>query len=486
MARPRKTDTPDLKVPCDLTTGAIERLVCPPGRVQAFLRDAKGNGLRVRVTPKGKKSYVFEQSLRNTTIRKTIGTVSAWTIDEARAEAKRLSLLRDGGIDPRELERQRAAADAAEKAERMARAAAQAQEEAAASVTVRDAWTRYLSEGRPKRRAAWKPRYLADMVKMTVPGGEKRKRGNGRTLPGTLYPLMGLPLRGVNEDVLAAWFIDQSKRSAHQATRALMMFRGFLRWCAARPEYRNLVNRDAGKAPAILERLPAAERRTDALELAQVAGWWSAAAQLPNSVASAYLRALLLTGARREEMAALTWDELDLRWKKLTIADKVGDTRTLPLTPYLAAMLARLPRQKQQDGTASPYVFASSSKAGRIADPRRNFERANKEAGIGYLTIHGLRRSYALLGEAAGAPAGAIAQAMGHRPSAVHEGYKPRSVDALRPFLERVEAFILETVGEQFDPAVAPQSLILVGGIEAKKAADNRFRPRQDGTRRLS
>jgi integrase len=250
-----------------------------------------------------------------------------------------------------------------------------------------------------------------------------------------------------------------------------MMFRGFLRWCAARPEYRNLVNRDAGKAPAILESLPAVEKRTDALELAQVAGWWAAVEQLPNPAASVYLRALVLTGARREEMAALTWDAIDFRWKKLTIADKVGDTRTLPLTPYLAAMLARLPRQKMQDGAANPFVFASASKTGRLADPRSNLERANREAGIAHLTIHGLRRSYALLGEAAGAPAGAIAQAMGHRPSAVHERYKPRSLDALRPYLERVEAFILETASVAVDPAAAPQGLQVVGGTKANNKA---------------
>lgn len=37
------------------------------------------------------------------------------------------------------------------------------------------------------------------------------------------------------------------------------------------------------------------------------------------------------------------------------------------------------------------------------------------DAGITTLTIHGLRRSFSLLGEAAGAPAGAVAQVMGHK-----------------------------------------------------------------------
>ncbi|MDZ4214811.1 MAG: Arm DNA-binding domain-containing protein, partial [Rhodocyclaceae bacterium] len=126
MARPRKTEAPDLARPVNITVGAIERLACPPGRAQAFMRDASGNGLRVRVTPTGSKAFVFEQSLKNRTIRRTIGSVDAWTIDAARAEAKRLSLLLDVGTDPRELEREQAEAKAAAAAEKAAQGAAAA------------------------------------------------------------------------------------------------------------------------------------------------------------------------------------------------------------------------------------------------------------------------------------------------------------------------------------------------------------------------
>ena len=54
-----------------------------------------------------------------------------------------------------------------------------------------------------------------------------------------------------------------------------MMFRGFMRWCSAKPEYRALIDRDAGKAAAIVEALPGNTRRTDALEAVQVPGWWT-------------------------------------------------------------------------------------------------------------------------------------------------------------------------------------------------------------------
>jgi hypothetical protein len=48
MARPKKTDTPDLTERVNLTAGAIERLVCPVGKQQAFMRDTEAPGLRVR------------------------------------------------------------------------------------------------------------------------------------------------------------------------------------------------------------------------------------------------------------------------------------------------------------------------------------------------------------------------------------------------------------------------------------------------------
>ncbi len=163
-----------------------------------------------------------------------------------------------------------------------------------------------------------------------------------------------------------------------------------------------------------------------------------------NRTASAYLCALLLTGARREELAGLTWSNLDFQWRKLTIADKVDDTRTIPLTPYLAQLLASLPRRNE-------FVFARTGKAGHIADARASHAKALQSASIKGLTIHGLRRSFSLLGEAAGAPAGAIAQVMGHKPSATAEGYRPRSVDALRPFLEQIETHILGVAGVEFD-----------------------------------
>ena len=61
MARPKKTDTPDTAQAVELTAGLIERLTCRTDiKAQAFLRDTKAPGLRVRVTNTGLKAFVFE------------------------------------------------------------------------------------------------------------------------------------------------------------------------------------------------------------------------------------------------------------------------------------------------------------------------------------------------------------------------------------------------------------------------------------------
>ena len=445
MARPRKTDAPDLSERVNLTAGTIERLTCPDGKQQAFMRDSEAPGLRVRVTAAGAKSFVYEAKLNRQTIRRTIGDVKLWSIEQARTEARRLAVVLDNGQDPRELERQQQAERGAAKAAATAKA-----------LTVGEVWAPYLKNGRPKRRDAWKPRYRADLEAMAAPGGEPKKRGQGLTRPGPLYPLLALPLAGVNEDTLKSWYDREALAGKHQAARALMMFRGFLRWCSGREEYRSLTDREAGRSAAILENLPANTRRTDVLESAQMRGWWAEVEQLSNRTASVYLRALLLTGARREELAALTWDSVDFQWRKLTLADKVETTRTIPLTPYLAQLLATLPRVNQ-------FVFASSGKTGRIVDVRASHERVLRAVGIQHLTFHGLRRANKQRGRSV-APHGAVDQIQGHKPSGTADGYAILPIDDLRPFAELIETHILTLAGVQFDAQAEPGKLRVVAG----------------------
>ncbi len=432
MARPSKNALIDFSVSHDLTHGLLDRAVCPPDKSFVLIKDLEKKGLRLRVTAAGGKHWQFETRVKGKLFTRALGEWPTISIADARGEAHRLRGLTEQGVDPRLVE--------AEKAAQLAKTVQQEVEQATAlSILVGDVWTLYLVQGKPKRKDGWKPRYLADLRSMSSPGGVKKKRGAGLTKPGPLFPLMSRPLASVDEDVLQGWYEKESLRGRHQAARALMMFRGFLRWCSGRPEYRRIVNRDAGRSAAILENLPPNTHRTDVLGAAQVAPWWFAAEQLPNRTAARYLQALLLTGVRKEAVAALKWADVDFRWQKVTFADKVGKPKTLPLTPYLAKLLSAQPKVNE-------YIFASTGQSGHIVDARVSLAKILAKAEIGYLTPHGLRRAYKQRGRSV-APHGAVDQMQLHQPSGTADGYAILPLDDLRPFAITIESHILKLAG---------------------------------------
>jgi len=423
------------------TEPRVEAFTCEPGKNQSFIWDADTKGLCVRVTAAGAKSYVFESRLNGRTVRITIGGVDAWPLQKVRGEARRLQTLIDEGTDPRQV-----------RADKAAEQEARRQEAKRVCLTLGDVWPVYIKA----RKAKWSALHLRDHLRMSQAGGEVKKRGKGLTEPGPLHALMSAKLSALTDERIKEWLRVES---AQRPTRVALAFRqlvAFCNWAEEERDYRGMIPAGAVTAKSVRDDVPKMESKEgDCMQREQLALWFGAVRQLSSPVQSAYLQSLLLTGARREELAALTWANVDFQWRKLTIADKVETTRTIPLSPYMAHMLATLPR-------VGLYVFASTGKAGRITDTRNSHAKALQSAAIEGLTIHGLRRSFSLLGEAAGAPAGAIAQVMGHKPSATAEGYRPRSIDALRPFLEQIEAHILSLAGVQFDAKAAPGALRVV------------------------
>ena len=447
MARPRKTEPLNLTQPIDLTAGAIERLTCPPGKQQAFLRDSKAPGLRVRVTAAGTKSYVFEAKLNRQTIRRTLGDVRAWSIEQARAEANRLRVTLDAGDDPRELERQREADKARAKAEAEARRR-QAEREA---VTVGEAWAVYLAERQPR----WRERTYLDHVKLAQPGGQPRARmPRVLTVPGPLAELMPLQLREVTPERVEAWAAREAATRPARLRLSLRVLKAFLRWCATHPDYKASADADAASSKRARETAGRMQVKADVLQREQLATWFEHVRQIQNPVISAYLQCLLLTGARRQELATLRWDDVNFKWKGIALADKVEAGRQVPLTPYVEQLLMSLPRRNE-------WVFSSpSSQTGRMMEPSIAHRQACAAAGIEGLTLHGLRRSFGTLTEWLEVPAGVVAQIQGHKPSATAEKhYRVRPLDLLRVHHERIEAWILEQAGIDFTPQARPGKL---------------------------
>ena len=402
------------------------------------------------ITAAGSKSYIFQTELHGKTIRMTIGDPRTWGIGKAQGEAARLKVMTDQGIDPRQVI---ADAIAAKDAEAAALTAQQARE----SVTVAEAWQVYVAErsasmkdGKPE----WGEKHKAHHSYFVQAGGVKRKRGtrtgeSSKTRPGVLVPLMTMRLADVDAKVIAAWLDKESKQAPTTAAQAFRALRAFLTWCAKHETYSAAVQAGACQSDDVKKRVPTPQtKENDSLRRAQIKPWFEAVQKIGNPVIAAYLQGLLLTGARRNELAALCWADVDFQWKSLTIRDKVEGERTIPLPPYLEHLISALPRRNE-------FVFSSPTAAsGRLEEPRIQHVKALAAAALPALSLHGLRRSFGTLSEWVEVPAGIVAQIMGHKPSAIAEKhYIQRELDLLHLWHVKIEAWILEQAGIKFAPA---------------------------------
>jgi integrase len=427
------------------TAGRISGFKCPLGKEQAFLWDSTAPGLGLRITPAGKPSYVFQGRYQDKTIRQTIGGLDAWSISEAQEQARKLQRQIDEGRDPRQVKAEITAADVAKR-----------ETDKRQTATVGDAWEAYLKERRPH----WGARHYFDHEKMTQAGGIERKRAKGVfTESGPLFSLMSKRLTELDSDAVQAWAEKETKLRPTRTRLALRLLKAFLRWCADETAYKALT--DASAASGKKTREVAGKNKpkaNDYLQREQLPTWFARVRKIPNPVISAYLQCLLLTGARREELGELKWDDVNFQWNGMTLKDKIDDVRSVPLTPYVSHLLSNLPRRNK-------WVFSSPIGAtGRLTEPSIAHRKACAAAGL-HVSLHGLRRSFASLCEWLDIPGGISAQIQGHAPQGVREqNYIRRPLDLLRIHHEKIEAWILEQAGIVFDANAAPGTLRVVNG----------------------
>lgn len=443
-----------------LAAGRVDAFTCPPEKAQAFLWDSKAPGFALRVTRSGKKAYIFQGRLGNSTIRVTIGSTEAWAIEDARREARRLQAMIDTGRDPRQAKAEVIAADVAKRIK--------AKQD---NIPALEAWQVYMKA----RAGKWSRNTLQYHEHLVEQGGRVKKRGRKQgepdtIQPGLLYDLLQRPLSQIDRSAVTALLTDNLHRP-ESARGAFVRLRAFLNWCSDRPNYAGQVHADVCNTRALKSELPKAKARQDSLQREMLKAWFDAVRTDPNRVQSVYLQVLLLTGARREEVAALKWADVDLEWNSLRIADKVEQEqgRVIPLTPYVKKLLLSIKPAPVRTirGAAqpecSPWVFPSPTAAsGHIAEPRSAHTRALRVAGLPHVSLHGLRRSFGSLAEWTETPAGVVAQIQGHKPSATAEKhYRVRPLDLLRMWHTKIEGWILEQANIE-QPKVAVPKLYAI------------------------
>jgi integrase len=360
----------------------------PAKGAYALAWDALVPGLAVRVTNTGAKTFVLVSRFpnsRNPTAR-ALGKVGALTLADARDKAREWYKLIAVGIDP---------ADATKNGDGTFRAICED----------------YL------RRDATKLRTV-DVVRAT--------------LTRLVYPSLGpQPITSIRRsDIVRLLDRISDERGPIMANRTLAHIGRVMNWHAARSDdFRSPIVRGMARAETARDRV-----LTDD-ELRAV---WTAPTSEP--VFSAYIRFLLLTGARKSEVSEMRWTELaEGVWTLPASRNKTGQELVRPLSNAAQGIIGSLP-------PLGEWVFTRTGNA-----PLSSFSRLKADldgvSGTSDWTIHDLRRTSRSLMSRAGVPADHAERCLGHVIGGVRGTYDRHTFKAeMSAAYEKLSALISDIV----------------------------------------
>ena len=371
----------------------IERAPLSDSAIKKLLRPEKGNkvywdaalgGFGIRITAAGSRAFIIDYRTRGNgrQRRYTIGRFPNWTTGAARIEARRLRQLIDQGEDP--------LADI---------------EQARTAPTVADLCDRFEREHLPRKRPGTKIAYE-------------------RTLNLHIRPHFGLHTKvadvGYGDvDALHRKITATGGTYAANRTVAIVssMFTLAMRW-NMRPD--NPVNPARG-----IERNPEIKRKRY-LTGDELARLLKTLAAHPDKQSANIVRLLLLTGARKGEVFAMRWADVDLDetgiWTKLSSTTKQKADHVVPLSAPALQLLKEIQQQQiAKQRTLGTFVFPADSETGHTVDIKGFWDKLRRAAGIANLRMHDLRHSFASQLASNGESLLMIGALLGHSdPSSTH------------------------------------------------------------------
>jgi integrase len=325
-----------------LTKSAIDALPTPKSDVVYW--DAASPGFGVKVTPKGRKVFVvlYRTGGAGSKLRKyTIGPYGHVTLHQARVAAQKVFAAKLEGRDP-----------AAEKRDAKRRIVAD---------RVEDLLEAFIAQRLSQNRSATE---ISRLLRREV----------GKPWAGRSIHEIG------KRDVVEIISAIEQRGAPAAANKTLKSLKSFLRWCVGRA----ILDQSPAEGVPLPAREVARDRVLNDQELAQVI---LAARKIGGSYAG-IVELLALTGQRREEVARLRWEELDLAQRVWTLPrsrTKNAKAHVVHLSEQSMAVLRRLDQR-------GPYVFAPFGNK-----PFQEFSKAKRAldglSGVRGWWLHDLRRT---------------------------------------------------------------------------------------------
>lgn len=159
--------------------------------------------------------------------------------------------------------------------------------------------------------------------------------------------------------------------------------------------------------------------------------FFKALAEEENHAARDYILMSLLTGARKSNVLAMQWEEVNFALEEWHIQEtKNGESHVIPLTAPAIEIL-----KERQHASESPYVFPGKGEKGYLADPKKAWKRVLKRADVADLRIHDLRRTLGSWMGALGATTAIIGKTLAHKSVEATRVYERIDIDPVREFI---------------------------------------------------
>ncbi|MFJ5408107.1 integrase arm-type DNA-binding domain-containing protein [Pectobacterium punjabense] len=409
--------------------------------------DSVVQGLRLRVTPTGVKSFCVARYRDNKFIRVTLGRFPDLAVDSARTKA--LELLGEvaaNGKNPNVLKRAKNKG----------------------TVTLEEAINTYIHNRGHRLKATTEHQYRAtlnnfsgDWMKQPMANISRERVENRHKAitEGTVW-------FGVDKSTLRSGVGSGSKAQADLWARALRAVYRFSYDHYRDDEGKTLLPEPPTMVLSTKRQWHGTVRKTERIRTHDLGRWLKAveavrenATETRDDIAVSMCDAIdtaLFTGLRRSEVFGLTWDRVNMGGRYFWIdTTKNGDPLELPITETLLKIFRR---RLQVKGATDAQVFPGRN-GGVIREPRRVIARIvaatvsepNPDAlpAIEF-KCHDARRTFGTVAELAGVGSYILKRLMNHRTlrsADVTQGYLHFGADELQEPARKIEQAILEYAG---------------------------------------
>jgi len=377
------------------TKRRLECLRVAPARV--YYQDEGAEGLRLCVTPKGVKTFYLVKKFQGRKVRVPLGRFPTMSVEQARNACRALVTKLAAGVDVQG-----------------------ARQAARHEATVGGLWDLWLQHAKSRKRS-W--------------------REDERQYKKFLQPWAARRLSAIKKaDVAHLHARVGADSGPYQANRLLALLRSM---------YNRAGDLGYGGAnPTAGVKKFSEQKRDRFLGADELPRFFRALMAEPNTLFQDFFLLCLLTGARRGNVQAMRWQDVDFANSYWRIPEtKSGLPVVVPLVPAAVAVLQR----RLESANGSPWVFPSKSKAGHLSEPKAAWARLLSRAGLADLRLHDLRRSLGSWQAIGGSSLPIIGKSLGHTQPSTTAIYARLSLEPVRQSVQGATDAILDAAHVQVD-----------------------------------